>query len=117
MGVTQVAVSRYEVITQEIRTKSPRSLAIGGSAVATMVWSSAERNIASMAPAMTTRISDGASDINRDCRCGACQTLAAEARAVNASLDTSAATATQGLPVHRRLARPPPAGAARGPEV
>ena len=45
----------------------------GGSAVATMVWSSAERNIASMAPTMTTRIPAGASDdINRNrwrCAC------------------------------------------------
>ncbi len=57
IGVTAVAVSRYAVTTQDSECRSPKSRPMVGSAVATMVWSSAPRNIASMMPMTMARIS------------------------------------------------------------
>ena len=48
MGVLAVAVSRYAVTTQESSFSPPRSLVIVGSAVDTIVWSSAASSIVSM---------------------------------------------------------------------
>src|SRR5271154_53007 len=54
-GVTTVCASRYAVTTQEMCFKPPRSPTIVGSAVATIVWSSAARNITSKRPPNTSR--------------------------------------------------------------
>src|SRR3989442_983612 len=48
MGVETVAASRYEVTTQERWLRPPRSPTIVGSAVETIVWSSAARNMPSI---------------------------------------------------------------------
>ena len=42
--------------TQESLLKPPRSLVIRGSAVPTMLWSSAARNMPTISPDITTRI-------------------------------------------------------------
>jgi hypothetical protein len=55
-GVVAVAARRYAVTTQERSSILARLLPIAGSAGATMVCSSAERNIASMMPAIILRI-------------------------------------------------------------
>src|ERR1051326_8247630 len=57
-------------MTQEIRAKLPRSLAMGGSAVATTVWSSAERKRVSIAPMTMRRISDGVRGVVWGCSRG-----------------------------------------------
>ena len=54
-GVAAVAASRYAVTTQDRFSMSPRLAPIAGKAGATMVCSSALRNIASMMPAMIAR--------------------------------------------------------------
>jgi hypothetical protein len=46
-----VLARRYAVITQEYCDRPPRSETIRGSAVATIVWSSAARNSATISPA------------------------------------------------------------------
>src|SRR5262245_45185652 len=74
MGLTQIAANRYAVTTQDSRSKRPRSRAIGGSAGATIVWSSAARNIASKAPITILRTSESESFVTRTsmklCRTG-----------------------------------------------
>lgn len=53
-GVEAVAASRYAVTTHDRWLSPPRSLTIVGSAVDTIVWSSAASSMASMrAPRMT----------------------------------------------------------------
>src|ERR671934_1499340 len=53
MGVETVEASRYEVTTHERWLSPPRSPTIVGSAVETIVWSSAARNMPSMSAAKT----------------------------------------------------------------
>ncbi len=56
-GVVTALASRYAVTTQESSFSALKSLAIFGSAVETMVWSSAARSMVSMrAPIMTQRL-------------------------------------------------------------
>ena len=55
-GVTAVAASRYAVTTQDRFSTSASARPMVGSAGATMVCSSAERNIASMMPTTMARI-------------------------------------------------------------
>src|SRR5829696_7057094 len=50
-GMVAVEASRYAVVTHAYCSKPCRSATILGSAVPTMVWSSATRNSASMSPA------------------------------------------------------------------
>ena len=56
-GVTAVAVKRYAVTTQDRSARLAKRRPMVGSAVATMVWSSAPRNIASMMPSTMLRTS------------------------------------------------------------
>ena len=55
-GVAAVAARRYAVTTHERSSRSARLLPIAGKAGATMVCSSAERNIASMMPTRIVRM-------------------------------------------------------------
>src|SRR5437016_411432 len=55
MGVETVAASKYEVTTQERWLRPPRSPTIVGSAVETIVWSSAARNMPSISATKTMR--------------------------------------------------------------
>src|SRR5438067_5144052 len=55
MGVETVDASRYDVTTQERWLRPPRSPTIVGSAVETIVWSSAARNMPSMSAAKTVQ--------------------------------------------------------------
>ena len=50
-GTTVVEATMYEVVTQVNRSNPPRSDTIRGSAVPTIVWSRAARNMASVTPA------------------------------------------------------------------
>ena len=54
-GVATVALSRYEVTTQDRFSTSARLRPMVGKAGATMVCSSAERNIASIMPSTMAR--------------------------------------------------------------
>ena len=56
-GVSAVDASKYEVTTHEMWLAPPRSETIVGSAVETMVWSSAARSMPSMTPAKTSATS------------------------------------------------------------
>src|SRR4051794_24748117 len=55
-GVVTVDASRYDVTTQDRWFAPPRSLTIVGSAVATIVWSSAASSIANIRPPKITQI-------------------------------------------------------------
>ena len=55
-GVDAVWVSRYAVTTHDKWFRPPSSLVIRGSAVPTMDWSRAARNIPAISPDITTRI-------------------------------------------------------------
>src|SRR3954451_4396291 len=55
-GVVTVEASRYDVTTQDRWLAPPRSLTIVGSAVATIVWSSAASSIANIRPPKITQI-------------------------------------------------------------
>jgi len=55
-GVEAVEVSRYAVTTQDNLSRLLNSLTICGSAVPTMLWSRAARNIPAIRPPRMTRI-------------------------------------------------------------
>src|ERR1043166_6796535 len=61
-GATAVDASRYTVITQDSEETSWNWRPMVGSAVATMVWSSAARNMVSIRLTRMVRTSSGASD-------------------------------------------------------
>jgi len=54
-GAAIVAASRYETTTQEISAKPLSELPIVGKALASIVWSAAARNIATITPGKTRR--------------------------------------------------------------
>src|SRR6478609_5733410 len=56
-GAATVDISRYAVISQDRFSKSLKSRPMVGSAVATMVWLSADTNIARQTPSTIGRIS------------------------------------------------------------
>src|ERR1043166_3336966 len=62
-GATAVDASRYAVITQDSEETSWNWRPMVGSAVATMVWSSAARNIVSIRLTRMVRTSSGASEV------------------------------------------------------
>jgi len=53
-----VLAIRYDTTTHETRSMSPRSEAIAGSAVATIVWSATARNIGSITEGKTVQNND-----------------------------------------------------------
>src|SRR6476620_8620336 len=65
-GVATVALSRYEVTTQERFSISARLRPMVGSAGATMVCSSALKNIASMMPMMIERAAAWPTDVTAE---------------------------------------------------
>src|SRR5512140_1558077 len=95
-GATAVEASRYAVITQDRLVTSWNSRPMVGSAVATMVWSSAARNIVSSRLIRMVRTSagvsgtggasDGASSIA--CTCGG---MAGSSAAISSGKDWDAA--------------------------
>ena len=62
--MTAVDATMYDVVTHVNRSNPPRSEMIRGRAVPTIVWSMADRNMASVTPASVSLIWRGVSPVS-----------------------------------------------------